>query len=248
MVEDDATPAGLHATRSFSPDTAPLGGNVQVTVNATGYGGVGEVVETLVGYTYVNNSSTLPDVEVTNAGRRLSFILTGETSFNYRVSVPSVDEGHSIAGIIKNILAVPPEEAIVGGSSSIVIGAAPPRPTTPSRPSRARAPTNRAPSFEEGASATRSVAENSAAGTAVGDPITATDRDDDDIAYSLVSGDTELFDINKSRPANSLWPRAQASTSSPRAPTPSPRGSKTTVGNLTTSTSASWSPMWTKKG
>ena len=70
----------------------------------------------------------------------------------------------------------------------------------PSRPSRPRAPAsrNRAPSFEEGSSATRSVAENSAAGTAVGDPITATDRDDDDIAYSLVSGDTELFDINKS--------------------------------------------------
>ena len=64
--------------------------------------------------------------------------------------------------------------------------------------SSARAPTNRAPSFEEGANATRSVAENSAAGTAVGDPIAATDRDDDDIAYSLVSGDTELFDINKS--------------------------------------------------
>ena len=32
----------------------------------------------------------------------------------------------------------------------------------------------------------------------MGDPIAATDRDDDDIAYSLVSGDTELFDINKS--------------------------------------------------
>ena len=49
-----------------------------------------------------------------------------------------------------------------------------------------------------GASATRSIGENSAAGTAVGDPITATDRNDDDIAYSLVGGDTELFDINKS--------------------------------------------------
>ena len=37
-------------------------------------------------------------------------------------------------------------------------------------------PANRAPVFSEGASATRSVAENSAAGTAVGRRVTATDH------------------------------------------------------------------------
>ena len=84
---------------------------------------------------------------------------------------------------------------MVTGDSSITVRT--PTTTTPSRPSRARAPTNRAPAFEEGSSATRSVAENSAAGTAVGDPITAIDRDDDDLVYSLTGGDTELFDINK---------------------------------------------------
>ena len=76
---------------------------------------------------------------------------------------------------------------VVTGDSSITVRT--PTTTTPSRPSRPRAPAsrNRAPSFEEGSSATRSISENSVAGTAVGDPIAATDRDDDDIAYSLVS-------------------------------------------------------------
>ena len=57
-------------------------------------------------------------------------------------------------------------------------------------------PANRAPVFIEGASATRSVAENSAAGTAVGRRVTATDPDGNRVTYSLVGGDTELFNID----------------------------------------------------
>ena len=189
MLEADVGPT---ANRSFSPTMAPSGNTVVVTITAADYGGVGEVLETLVGYTYVEGSSTLSGVEVSEDGGTLSFILTGETSFRYSVTVPSEDVTHSITGVVREVLADPATEATIGGASSITIG---PPPITTSRP-RAR-PTNRAPSFGEGASASRSVAENSAAGTAVGDPIAATDRDDDDITYSLVSGDTELFDINK---------------------------------------------------
>ncbi len=49
---------------------------------------------------------------------------------------------------------------------------------------------NRAPSFDV-AAYERSVPENSAAGTAVGAPVTATDHDGDDLAYSLLSGGEE---------------------------------------------------------
>ena len=187
---------GPTANRSLAPTTAPSGNMVVVTITAADYGGVGEVLETLVGYTYVEGSSTLSGVEVSEDVGTLSFILTGETSFRYSVTVPSEDVTHSITGVVREVLADPAREATIGGASSITIGPTPIAPIAPSRP-RARA-TNRAPSFEEGSSATRSVAENSAAGTAVGDPITATDREDDDIAYSLTGGDTELFDINKS--------------------------------------------------
>ena len=109
-----------------------------------------------------------------------------------------MDEGHSIAGIIKNILAVPPEEAIVGGSSSIVIGAAPPAPRPPTTGGR-RAPEptrNRAPAFVEGGDASRSVAENSAGGTAVGEPISAKDRDNDKLAYQFRAAVDE-FEVDK---------------------------------------------------
>ena len=55
---------------------------------------------------------------------------------------------------------------------------------------------NRAPAF--GADAyEREVPENSAAGTAVGEPVTATDADADDLAYSFTTGgDAALFEID----------------------------------------------------
>ena len=57
-------------------------------------------------------------------------------------------------------------------------------------------PANRAPVFSEGASAARSVAENSAAGTAVGRRVTATDPDGNRVTYSLGGDDASLFAID----------------------------------------------------
>ncbi|MDE0474899.1 MAG: cadherin domain-containing protein [Gammaproteobacteria bacterium] len=57
---------------------------------------------------------------------------------------------------------------------------------------------NRAPSFGE-ETYERSVPENSAAGTAVGDPVTATDEDGDDLTYSLISGEDGVpFEVDAS--------------------------------------------------
>ena len=55
---------------------------------------------------------------------------------------------------------------------------------------------NEAPAFDEGASATRQVAENSAAGVNVGEAITATDRDGDTLTYSLSGADAGSFEID----------------------------------------------------
>ena len=54
---------------------------------------------------------------------------------------------------------------------------------------------NEAPTFDEGATATRQVAEDSPAGTSVGAPVTATDPDDDTLTYSLSGTDAASFDI-----------------------------------------------------
>ena len=60
-------------------------------------------------------------------------------------------------------------------------------------------PPNNPPVFSEGASATRSVARSAPAGTAVGDPVTATDADPGDtLTYSLEGTDAASVSINKS--------------------------------------------------
>ena len=54
-------------------------------------------------------------------------------------------------------------------------------------------PANNAPAFDDGSSTTRMVAENAAAGAYVGDPVTATDEDDDSLTYS---DDSMYFDVD----------------------------------------------------
>ena len=55
---------------------------------------------------------------------------------------------------------------------------------------------NVAPTFTDGATATRSVDENSAAGMNVGGPVMATDSDGDTLAYTLGGTDAASFDID----------------------------------------------------
>ena len=55
-------------------------------------------------------------------------------------------------------------------------------------------PQNALPSFNEGATAARSVAENTPAGGTVGDPVAATD-DDDALAYTLAGPAAALFEV-----------------------------------------------------
>ena len=50
--------------------------------------------------------------------------------------------------------------------------------------------------------ATREVAENTAAGEAIGDPVVATDGDDDILTYTLLDNETEDSDNNGATPAN----------------------------------------------
>ncbi len=60
-------------------------------------------------------------------------------------------------------------------------------------------PANRAPSFDEGASASRSVAENTPAGTDIGLPLAATDPDGDSLTYALSGADSGHFALSGNR-------------------------------------------------
>ena len=55
---------------------------------------------------------------------------------------------------------------------------------------------NKLPVFAEGATATRSIAENSSEGTSIGTPIAASDADDNTLAYTLGGADAVSFDID----------------------------------------------------
>ena len=54
---------------------------------------------------------------------------------------------------------------------------------------------NQSPVFSEGASTTRSIAENTGAGQNIGNPISATDGDNDQLTYSLEGRDASAFTI-----------------------------------------------------
>ena len=55
---------------------------------------------------------------------------------------------------------------------------------------------HRAPTFSEGGSVTRTVAEHTLGGGNVGDPVTATDQGGDTLAYSITGTDANLFSVD----------------------------------------------------
>ena len=60
----------------------------------------------------------------------------------------------------------------------------------------AEVPSNNPPVFTDGSSTTRTIAENTDAGTSIGSAISATDADDDSLIYSLGGTDAPAFGIN----------------------------------------------------
>ena len=115
------TPA-WEAIRSFSPPSAALGGEVVVTVTASGYGPFGGIMETLpAGFSYV--SSSLPDDSVTVNGQVVTFNLLGETDFTYTVAAPSAEGSYSFSGVLTNSDRA---EVPVGGAITIAVAAGAP--------------------------------------------------------------------------------------------------------------------------
>ena len=176
-------PAGPSATRSFDKalNVAP-GGRVTVTIQVSNYGGIGRVTETLpAGFAYL--SSTHDSAGVSVNGREVRFTLQGDSSVAYTVTASRTAGSHSFSGMLRDSDRA---NHTVGGATGVTVR----------RPNGGGTPANRAPVFSEGASGTRSVAENSAAGTAVGRRVTAVDPDGNRVTYSLGGDDASLFAID----------------------------------------------------
>ena len=185
---------GPRAMRVVSPSSVNAGGVLSVTVTAADYGPFGVVAETLPeGFSYVTDSVRPSVITAEVAGQTASFVLLGETSFSYRVTASSALGDYEFSG---NLSDDDNNEYPIGGDFEITVRAAP-TPSTGGGGRRAPEPTrNRAPAFDEGGDASRSVAENSAGGIAVGEPISAKDRDNDKLAYQFRTAVDE-FEIDK---------------------------------------------------
>ena len=175
------------ATRSFSPSEVEPGATLTVTIRVADYGSIGQLTEEFpADFTFESSPVA------TRSGQTLTFNLVGDTSVSYTLTAPTTTGRKSgFSGTLE-----PAEGAgvTVRGPSSVQVR----RPSPPPAPSPAPSPTqNRAPEFP-GATDTRSIDEDSAAGTNVGNPVTASDPDRDTLTYSLTGTDAGSFTINSS--------------------------------------------------
>ena len=135
MVEAAQQP-GITVTRGISPSSVPAdGGEVTVTINISGYSGIGSVEETLPeGFSYVDGSVMPSDLTPTRAGQKLTFPLVGETSFTYRVMTSASAGTYNFPSGSKLVYGIDRTEVSVGGASRITVGTASrpqPRPQPP---------------------------------------------------------------------------------------------------------------------
>ena len=128
------------AVRSFSAPWVLPGGALEVTVTAAGYGGFGQVVETLpAGFSY--QGSDLSEAAVAVEGQTVAFTLLGDERFTYRVTAPRAEGVYAFSGVL---LDANKTEQAVGGDSSSRVGPPPtptPEPTATPTPEPTATPT-----------------------------------------------------------------------------------------------------------
>ena len=113
------------ADRQFSQPWVLPGGELTVTVTATGHGALGQIVETLpLGFSYVRSSLDATMIE----GQTATFTLLGDKSVTYTVTAPAEEGTYTFAGVLKDSEKM---ERPVGGDSRITVSATPPPTPTP---------------------------------------------------------------------------------------------------------------------
>ena len=127
------------ATRSLSVPWVLPGGELRVTVAASGYGGFGLLKETLpAGFTF--GASDLNAAAVLVEGQTVSFTLLGVERVTYTVTAPAAEGRYIFTGVL---LDAAKTEQSVGGASAIRVGPAPtptPVPTATPEPTPTPSP------------------------------------------------------------------------------------------------------------
>ena len=136
-LQPETAVASTHrATRSFPASWVLPGGELRVTVAASGYSGFGLLKETLpAGFTFV--ASDLNVAAVLVEGQTVSFTLLGVERVTYTVTAPAAEGRYIFAGVLVDAAKT---ERSVGGASAIRVGP-PPTPTPTRTPTATPEPT-----------------------------------------------------------------------------------------------------------
>ena len=113
-------PNGATATAArHLPAGVEPGTNFDVGITASGYGGFGQIIETLpAGFTYVGVTG-LEDFQVSVADQVVRFSLLGETAFSYTVMAPPTATVGTFSGILKDSDL---NEYVIGGDTELTVG------------------------------------------------------------------------------------------------------------------------------
>ena len=168
------------AARSIAENTA-AGTNIGAPVTATD-SDTGDVL------TYTLGGTDAGSFTITSGQLRTQAALNYETKNSYTVVVTATDQGGLTDSITVTITVTDVDETTGGQQPGGTVIVTPPR-ATPGT-------TNNAPTFADGASTTREVAENTPAGQNIGSPVSATDPNGDTLTYALGGTDAASFDIN----------------------------------------------------
>ena len=166
-------------TMSVMPSEVPEGSSSTVTVSAVG---VTFSTPQTIGLTVTGPAEAGADFTITTAN--------GQTlSRPYSITLPAGRSSVTVA--IRAVADAEVEEAetiaLAASHRGNVIGSA-----TITIPANG-APSNRSPSFIDGAAISRSVAENAVVGQYIGAPVVARDPDGDALAYTLSGADPQFF-------------------------------------------------------
>ena len=125
---------GASASRSFSTSSVAPGGELTVTVTASGYGAGGRVEETLPkGFSYVDGSATPADIRVTTEGQTVRFTMRGTDEITYKVTASGTAGSYTFKGVLKDD---DRNSHDVTGASSLTVARPPTKTPTPTtRPS-----------------------------------------------------------------------------------------------------------------
>ena len=122
------------AVRSFSAPWTLPGGQLNISITATGYGAFGQVEETLpAGFRF--EGSDLSEAAVKVEGQTVAFTLLGDEHFTYTVAAPGAEGVYSFSG---DLLDDDKARQAIGGESSIRFG---PEPTPTPTPEPTATPT-----------------------------------------------------------------------------------------------------------